>query len=506
MERIEVSINEDILDVIKKIRASSLEEVVLSIPQNSVLFENSLNLKLIKKEAGKIGKTINFETEDEVGKNLIDYLEDGKDSSKLDVETGFISKEKDLTEELRPKRKLSLRMPKISFNFSFGNKRLLILFLTLAAVIGISYYLVWILPKATVLLVVRSQPLVKSVTIKMAQEAASADLKLRLLPGKVAEITEMISSEADTTGEKIIGDKAAGKVTLYNKTYDDEKLKKGTTLSLAVDKETLKFLVNEDVTVPKQTSETAGITFGKKETTATSEAFGSKYNIKKGKTFKVSGFDDNEMTGKSDEDFTGGSSRSVKAVSQDDLTKLSAKTLATAKPAVVAKLKGGLGSDQKLIDSTAVYGVIAETFDKKAGDEAEKVSLSQSVKVSALYYSSGELQGLLDELLNEFVPEGFELSKKDSDIEVGLLSVPDGISLPKEVELMVKIRAYIVPRVDTKAISTKIKGQSLQDTKQILSEIKNIESSKVDIWPTYAYVFKRFPSNEEKIEITVKRE
>src|SRR3972149_4330975 len=90
MEVVEIAINEDIVDAVRKIRSSSSLEITLSIAKNSVLFENSLNLKIIRKEAEKSGKTVDFDTEDEIGKNLIEMLKP-EESAKLDQETGFIS-------------------------------------------------------------------------------------------------------------------------------------------------------------------------------------------------------------------------------------------------------------------------------------------------------------------------------------------------------------------------------------------------------------------------------
>ena len=90
MEKITIDINDDVMDTLKKIRELGVSNLIVEVPKNSVLFENALNLKLIRKELEKSGKSVEFETEDEVGKNLIELL-DPMEAAKIDEDTGFIS-------------------------------------------------------------------------------------------------------------------------------------------------------------------------------------------------------------------------------------------------------------------------------------------------------------------------------------------------------------------------------------------------------------------------------
>src|SRR3990167_2163398 len=172
MEMIEVGINDDVMEVIKKIRGSGLNEVVLNIEENSVLFENSLNLKLIKKECEKAGKVVTFETEDEVGKNLIELL-DPVEVSRIDEETGFISQSvasfaNPVSSILPTKAKFKLKLPSIKLPGGGGCKKKILLLFPIILLFGINYFVFWKLPKADVNIVVSTQPLVKSVTIKLS--------------------------------------------------------------------------------------------------------------------------------------------------------------------------------------------------------------------------------------------------------------------------------------------------------------------------------------------------
>ena len=79
MQRISLEIYTSVLEAVKIITDVVDHKVELSIPAGSVLLDNILNLKIIMEQAKKIGKEVDFVTEDEFGKNLIDILRGEKD-------------------------------------------------------------------------------------------------------------------------------------------------------------------------------------------------------------------------------------------------------------------------------------------------------------------------------------------------------------------------------------------------------------------------------------------
>ena len=80
MTKLSLEIHDDVISTIYKIKNINDSGIELEIPEQSVLFDNILNLKLIQKEAGRFGATINFVTHDENGNNLIQMLEEGRDN------------------------------------------------------------------------------------------------------------------------------------------------------------------------------------------------------------------------------------------------------------------------------------------------------------------------------------------------------------------------------------------------------------------------------------------
>ena len=78
MIRINLQQFDDALTAINKIKAVDDLNIELIIPEESVLFENILNLKLIQQQADKMEKSVEMVTDDDLGNILLESLM-GKD-------------------------------------------------------------------------------------------------------------------------------------------------------------------------------------------------------------------------------------------------------------------------------------------------------------------------------------------------------------------------------------------------------------------------------------------
>lgn len=525
MEEIFVDINEDVVSVIKKLKRAKESSVKIVIAEGSVIFENLLNIKLIKKLAGDFGKDIAFETEDEFGRNMLESL-DGNDMTPAVSEitfsepplatsqTSLISSRPKESSSRAPARDLaqrvkSIKLPHINFSLKFGNFKIFLFIVPpLLIVFGIFYFLFFVLPKASVTVLVSSEALVKSTTIKMSTSVSSVDSTLKIIPGRIADSTDSFTGSSGTTGSKTVGEKATGEVTVYNKTDEDKKFSKGTVLTLVSSKDSLKFTTDLEITVPKRVLDSVTNTYEnqKKTVGVTAQEFGSKYNLPDGKSFKVGTNDTENFIAENSDSFSGGSSKTVKAVSQTDKDNLSASVFEKSKSELLTTLKSKLSADEKLIESTVRYKKDKEVFDRNIADESDKLSLTSQISATGVFYKQSDLQNLLDSLTARFVPEGFKVSQKDSNTEVGVLDTLTGAVVPSEFNLEVKMRARIEPVLDAKNIEQGLRGRSVEDAKNYLSKIKNIKSYTINMWPKFALASGKLPSGENKIEVVIQKE
>ncbi len=67
-----IDVDEEITSIIERIRKAQMDELVIVIPKGALLIQSIINLKLLKKEADKLGKEIIIVTQDKAGKLLVE--------------------------------------------------------------------------------------------------------------------------------------------------------------------------------------------------------------------------------------------------------------------------------------------------------------------------------------------------------------------------------------------------------------------------------------------------
>ena len=69
-----IDIDEEITMLVERLRNAKADEVVFVVPKRALLLQGIVNLKILKKEADKLGKEVLLVTQDPVGKLLAEKL------------------------------------------------------------------------------------------------------------------------------------------------------------------------------------------------------------------------------------------------------------------------------------------------------------------------------------------------------------------------------------------------------------------------------------------------
>jgi hypothetical protein len=69
-----IDIDEEITSIVDRLRKSRSKEVIVVVPKRALLVQSIVNLKLLKKEAEKMGRQISIVTQDKLGKMLIEKV------------------------------------------------------------------------------------------------------------------------------------------------------------------------------------------------------------------------------------------------------------------------------------------------------------------------------------------------------------------------------------------------------------------------------------------------
>jgi hypothetical protein len=510
MTKLELEIFDDVVSTLNKIRNINDAGIELMIPEGSILFENVLNLKLIKKHADRFNQTVHFLTNDIHGAALIGMVEEGATPDLILEREGNVTT---LMPQMSSGKKLNMEFITTPFsnvvayfrNMVAGSKKSFVMPVVIALLLVLGFHFMQTNREASVKLIINSQPLTKSVTVKVKANSSSNGQN-KILAGINLQNTLELTKETDTTGEKIVGEKAKGKAKIFNKTDSDKEFDKGQVLIFEDDDKELNFVLDDDVTVPARTEDlvTHVITPGVAEVDVVASLVGTEYNIDEDEPLEVYKQKKADFSAVSSVEFTGGKSEKKKIVAQADITKLQTELATEINNQADTALKSKIANSQSLVAGSFKVTPVKEEPNHKVGDEEDKVSVTKTVTVEGLVYQNSELDRLLDELLKEFVPEGFVLSSKDREISVHVLgNATNSVLNSTEADIQVTIKSFIVPNISEDDIKKQLAGKSTAEAQKILGSVRNIETYEFNLAKGFIPVFNKVPNDTEKITVEI---
>ena len=530
MTQINLEPHDNIISAINKIKNINDSGVEIIIPEGSVLFDNVLNLKIIKKYCEGRDLSIQLSTRDEMGMNLLNRISGDTEgnpefleNNEIMMETkmqDFSGRETEFSDKKHVEKFLSKignlsflpfpfalpKIPKLKFRGGPLIPILVVITLTIAGI----YFAGTKVTKAIAKIIVNSQPLTRSLTIKVKSEAATSK-DAKILKGSILSTTIDGNMEIDTTGEKLVGEKAEGKIRIYNSTDKDIKLKEKHKVLYDRGDEDLEFTIDKTITIPARTrkDETdpeSDMVPGSAEVDVTAADIGNKYNIDDGKVLEIDDYKKGDLAAKSTEKFSGGKSETVKVVSADDLKNLKEKLLSENTSKAESELSKKTGTTQELIKGSGTSSVTKETFSNKEGDETAKVSLGQSVYVEGLVYNKSDMDDLLDQLVQDLIPEGYVLSDEDREVKTEALgNSTSSILNSKEADLQVTLKTYVIPNINVEDLKKQLLNKKPEEAQKVLGSIRNIKTYELKISPSIP-LFKKVPSDTSQIIIDIEKE
>ena len=345
------------------------------------------------------------------------------------------------------------------------------------------------LHKAELTLYLPSKEVQKEINLS-ASEKSGSDLTLTSSSQSVS-----VSKSKKTTGNREVGERAKGSVTLHN--FDDkEKLfAKGTVLELG----TLKFTLDTDTKVASSSvvSISGGLVKqpGKTKTQATASDIGPSSNIDAGKQLK---FQDSSMSlyfALSDTNFSGGTRRDVQTVARkdyDDLTKV------VQDEAFKNKSQSDEKDEKKIMIASLTDTLVTDgKFSKEVGEETGTLTLTAKATTTRFFYNETDLIRLLTSELGSEVPKEFSLSPNKISYKV------EKVSGKGNYTLAVSARASAVKSVSENEVIQKMKGKSVAEVESIAKKSFQAKGIKVNIEPKIFIIGGLMPFLEKNVILHV---
>lgn len=361
----------------------------------------------------------------------------------------------------------------------------------------------YFLLKAEVVLFVLPKTLEKEEIVLVDSKVTIFSTKEKKIPGFVTEVTEKGTKTIKTTGKKIVGEKARGEVTIFNKTNYPKKFSSGTII---FGPNNLRFSLDEDVTVASQSSsvssdESVVLTPGKAKVKVTALEIGSEANLPKNTEFKIADYSTSDFKAKNEEEaFSGGVSREVSVVSSEDqdklLSLLTNELLKRAKSEMKNKVKEGMS----LIEESLESKIRDKKFNKKLGEEANEITLELSLDFKAILYNQSDLEELLLQVLTKTVPQGYDYRKEKINVEIKEVKKEKN----KGLTLKVFCKVNLLPKIDIEKVKRDLAGKNFQVASSYLEEIPGVVGFTSKITPRLPGFLYTFPVKKDNIKIEVR--
>jgi len=415
----------------------------------------------------------------------------------LEGATNVSLTDKSKTKPLKIKRKTGLQ------HFFRKNRQSLLIGIAggVLALIALFFLYYLFLSNITIKVTANEKILQKNVEIILDPQLAESNFNQNLL--KVSLVQKEIEGQdsLSTTGISLVGDKAQGNIKLFNKTFTDKTFTADTIFKY----EDVSFVLNEEVTVPAANAEEKedgrDINYGSVEVALTASSIGAEGNIAKDSKLQVADFSEDTYSATAIDNFSGGSSREIRVVSQEDLDNLSNQLKQNLNEIAVTEFKEE-SKDGVHFVPTGDNRVVSAEYDHEEGDEIETLSLTMTLEVEAVKYLSSDLKQLAEAALLLDLPENYDFV----DEEPSLLSdepmpmTDDSNRFVLNAELSAKAQAII----DENLLKDLVLGKTLLEAQDNLQKQEAIDRVEIILQPAFiSKLLKKLPKDPQRFNFDI---
>lgn len=400
------------------------------------------------------------------------------------------------TEEQTPKQKAKM-------GFFQNNHKNTKLFVALGVGLGvlvlglIGLFMVAFRSTAVIAITLATKVVATEATIEVDAELSETDVENVVLAAEKIEHTVSGKNTILTTGVKVVGENAKGTITLYNKTTADKDFEAGTTVK-AGDRS---YTLDESITVPAATvTESASgekKDYGTAEVAVTATDIGAEGNISKETELTVGSFADTTYSARTNDDFTGGSSREVRVVSASDQDEVVKELQKQLEEQAAEELDTALGSGEYLLPGFTILEKEV-SYSSDIDDEVNEVTASLTLTVEALRYTAESLQPLAASLLASQVQDGYVLSSEPPSILSQPLKNEDASE--SATFILANISSEALPVLDLESLYQFVLGKKAEDAVLNLEDHEGISEVDVQISPS---ILSTIPKDKDRVQLRV---
>jgi hypothetical protein len=557
-----IDIDDDIAAIIDKLNNADQKIVALVLPKRPSALQGSVNLQLLKKSAEDSAKNLVLITSDDqvvrlagqtglhVSSSLqskpfipkVDEIDDSKieelsddaaggsksdmasdpaqpdvyaDGEKVDLTTpiGVLVGDDEIeldnsdpvegsesAKDSSEKKVSAIKKIKVP---NFGKFRTKMIAGGLGALL-LGLFLFWALaiaPKATINISTEKSDLQAKITLTASKDTAVVDAEKGLIPATRKEDKQKLTGTFAATGQKDVGEKASGTITIRNCDYPDGfTLPAGTRFTNSGKA----FVSTASVSVPDFSGPSFlcsldGDESGKANVAVVAESPGDSFNL------SSRGYAISSIPAEADVDAVGGAmgggtTKIAKIVSAEDIEAAKSKVLEASADNVKGKL-AQLLKDESLLP-------IEETFLTAQGEPSSSVAvgaeatadptLTIEVTSSMLGMKFSDVEPLINKELEKNIDSTTQ-KIYSAGLDAAVLAVVERPG-PDTVKLTIATSSSIGPNLSPENVASDIAGKKAGEAKQLLESRPGVSRADIRLSPFWVF---SLPSKTSKIAVTI---
>ncbi len=410
------------------------------------------------------------------------------------VETPILEKIEELPQPKPDKKPISLSLPKINFKLpKLKSNFLFFIFLIVLTVFLFPLFF----SKADITLFITPYEFDKTIDVTLDSEAT--DLSASIIPVDKKTVNIDSSVTVKTTGQKTVGSKATGEITIFNKVEKVQNIPKGAIL---IDSKNQQFELINAVQVASSSSnfDTGTMSFGQLKTVISAFDIGPEYNVTKDTPLRFKDFPETTIVVKSNTDFTGGTKDQISAVSQQD--KISAETQLSEKlkEAADKKINEDFNVSNDVIKETIQIKKSKTDLNREIGEETDDLTATAQSTVIVFAFKPE----LKSKILEQFLSQEKDFSDSNLNPNSFVFSFKIDKVDPSKATGSLNIKGSSVPKIDTELLKKDISGKTVKKAQEIIR--KNISRVYNFNFKINLKIFDILPFNPENIFIDLKNE
>lgn len=544
-DTIYIDVDDEITAIVDKVNASDSNIVALVLPKRATALQSIVNMKLLKRTADDANKRVVLITSEAgllplagaigmyVAKNLqskpeipvapetpneedelleTESTENSADSLDKNAPVGELAGDDDIFEDgtsvppvTADKARKHKKPPKTGKvkgdkknrvpNFEKFRLKVILGVLGVFLLVGLGYMAFFVLPKATVTVKTETSTQNASIDFTASPSVQTLDVEAGIVPAKEVESQKTETQKAPATGQKDLGSKASGSVSMSIACSAVSGTPPTIPAGTGISSNNLTYITQNNVSLTTP-SFSGGCKFTGNVNVAAREN-GDQYNISSGKTFSVAGYPNVSATNGAA--FTGGTSKIAKVVSQQDVDNAKQK-ISDNSQTVKAELKKQL-EDQG-------YYALEDTFTTKKDDVSPSPGVDQeasevTVTANRIYSMTGvkrdDLRALVDNSVKEET-ERRQLQVQDDGLDNASFRLgnrqPNGL-----VDITLQAQVALGPKINEDQLKEDIAGKKRGDAQNKVKEIDGVQDVEVDFSPFWV---SSIPKNTNKITLELK--